>query len=85
MDNQENQQPQGQSESKIDDFLTDFNSLLKKHGIDEPILNEELDKIRISNSFELSFSTGVGGEVERLKCKIEWKDGRLQYICLEDI
>lgn len=84
MDNQKDQQPQDQSDSKIYDFLTEFNNLLKKYEIDEPILNEKLEQLKMSNNFEMSFSK-VGDNVRRLKCHFEWKDGRLHVVCPQDI
>ncbi|RAM48835.1 MAG: hypothetical protein C6Y22_25790 [Hapalosiphonaceae cyanobacterium JJU2] len=82
MDNQKNQQPQDQSKSKIYDFLTDFNNVLEKHGIDEPILNKELDKLKMSNRIEMSLSHP--DLPLRLICNFKWENGRLEVKCTED-
>lgn len=79
MDNQK-QQPQDQLESSFYDFLTDFSSVLKKHGIDDPVITEELDKLKTS---EILLDR-LHEVRRRLKCRFEWEDGVLQVKCTTD-
>ena len=88
MDSQ--QKSQDELESKCCDFLNDFNSLLKEYGIDEPILNEQLDDLKKSNNFEISFSKAEElnaelDEIKRLSCSFVWEDGRLKIKCTRDM